>query len=269
MSAQTTINDLSAKLLELVYLSSNPHQTLEQYLTTYGIAVSDAIVDELQTGFGNPLLLTVPAINTMLQPQLITGPYQHSNKVIDEYLQNKATIAEMAKNPAGMGVDNQLVTLPRTITGPTTAKLKNLPLKNAYLNLLNSRNQTQYAKNLRWALEAKTKYLALRIADTEEAKAFTYNRTKKYLEQGIEYVRWKVSSRHVDGCLCDYYRDQDIGFGPGVYELKSAPMPVFSTHPHCRCSLVPFRKTPTTSPSTSNPRPPGFPEVTVPDMFPV
>ncbi len=267
MTAQQTITELSKKLAELVYNSPNPQRMLDQYLVTYGIAVSDAIVNELAAGFGNPLLITTAAVTTMLEPQLVLGPYKHTTNTINDYLENKRTIAEMAMNPTDMNIDKKLVTLPKSITGPTTERLKTLPLKNSYITLMNSRNQAQYAKNLKWALEAKSRYLALRIADTEEAKAFIYNRIKKYLSQDVGYVKWRVSSRHVSGCVCDYYLKKNVGFGPGVYPLKSAPLPVFSTHPHCRCSLVAYRKPITPSTPTTDQRPPGFSEVTPPDLI--
>ncbi len=264
------IYELTRRLREQVLNSPNPEETLRQILEQYGTQVADIITNSLQNNFGNPLALTVPAVVDMIQPQLVIGPYKHASQAIDNYLQNKRTINEMAMDPAGMGVDKSLVSLPKRITGPTVDKLKNLPLKQSYLDLLNARNKKEYEKALKWAFEAKARYLALRIADTEEAKAFTYNRMKKYLEQDVEYVQWRFSSKHKDGCICDYYRYNDEGYGPGIYKAKDAPLPVFSTHPHCRCRLVPFRKPVSQHTPSTQPRPDeGFPEVRTQDMFDV
>jgi hypothetical protein len=36
-----------------------------------------------------------------------------------------------------------------------------------------------------------------------------------------------------------------VGYGEGVYRLEEAPMPVYSTHPNCRCTLKAVYRVPT------------------------
>jgi hypothetical protein len=59
------------------------------------------------------------------------------------------------------------------------------------------------------------------------------------IDKGVEFVRWDMNSRHKLPCICEVFNIMDLGWGEGIYPLMYAPVPVYSTHPHCFCTLNP------------------------------
>ena len=120
--------------------------------------------------------------------------------------------------------------------------LKTKPLKAAYLQLLNSKNDAIFQKNLSVALKEKSRFNAQRIADTEEQRAFNFSNADNILKDDeVELVKYELSSKHKHIDLCDYYANLDIGYGPGI--IPKEQMITLPLHPFCFCRYKPhFRK---------------------------
>ena len=72
---------------------------------------------------------------------------------------------------------------------------------------------------------------------------------KEYMDdKEIEFVKYRMSSKHPLMDICDYYANLDIGYGKGI--VPKAQMVTLPLHPHCMCRYDPYylpvkRKKPT------------------------
>ncbi len=232
---------------------------LRKYLDKYNEEVQELILDDIEKYMGeltSSSLTTSAAVNySVVKPiELSARLYSNSKyvaqqtaKVINTHLKTKGTVEELRKLLyEGYEINDteilQLKTkLPKYLLGDLTeaklSKLKTKSLKAAYLDVLDAKNDKALEKALKNALYEKSRYYARRLSITEEAKAFNINNISKMLDSDVELVRWTRSGRQSIACICDYYENKDVGYGPGVYKIMEAPVPVFSTHPNCLCVL--------------------------------
>ena len=248
--------ELYEKALALYKKSSNGlsfSQILNDLLKPYNKTVGDKIRDEI-------LLTTATGISAgaitsagmMTTPTLSKALYKNARQaarttkaVMDEHLKNQSTIAEIREVLYdGYGYDELLKfkkTLPKYLQDPLARyqvdRLRTKALKTAYINMLNATNDKEFEKALKVALEEKARYYALRIANTEEARGYNIANAQRMINQGVEFVKWTLSSLHRTPCRCDFFATQNVGYGEGVYPLMDAPMPVTSSHPNCFCVL--------------------------------
>ena len=172
-----------------------------------------------------------------------------AEKVINDYNEAMSTINDLREALYdGYGYNDKEILdikkdlpgfLQKEITQAKIDRLKTKSLKAAYMDRLEEINKGKTGKAFETLIEEKSRYYATRVAFTEQQKAFNLANAAKMLEDGIEFVRWTLSPRHSVPCICDYFANKDIGYGPGISPILSAPMPVYSSHPFCQCRLVP------------------------------
>jgi len=264
MSYQQQIKELAKELYSamLKELKDNPNasfsEILDKYMQEYNEDVLGIIREELSTIINASLsagivLPTVTAIAPDMSKRLYKNAKDTSKvvkKVLDEHIKTKSTINEIRKALYdGYGYEEVLEinkTLPKYLRKPLTeAQLKRLKtpsLRASYFKVMDAKSEREFEKALKVALEERARYYALRIAVTEEQKAFTLANVMGMMADKEEYVRFTLSPSHKSACVCDYYANLNMGYGRGVYRLKSAPLPVYSTHPFCRCTLQPISK---------------------------
>ena len=116
-------------------------------------------------------------------------------------------------------------------------KLKTSPLRAAYQKIIDTMqdvNSEALDKAMSVALEEKSRYYANRIAITEQNRAKNLGRGKEVLEDDeVEYVKWRMSSKHPMTDICDYYNELDVGYGKGI--VRKEDMVAAPLHPHCLC----------------------------------
>ena len=89
------------------------------------------------------------------------------------------------------------------------------------------------------AIQEKSRYVAERIARTEEARArYDAFMAQAGEDEDVVAYKWKLGSRHPAEDICDMYANADLyGLGKGVFPKdKVIPQPA---HPHCLCHYAP------------------------------
>ena len=243
---------------------SNPDLTMSQILNDFLKDYNDDIAKEINAAITTLMSAGIvdkfkPGVLPYTLAKLSKALYNNAEntakvtyQVLQDHIKTQSTINEIREALYdGYGYDELLPikkSLPKYLSQPLSEekikRLKTKSLQNAYINILNSKNDRQLEKAMKVGLEERARYYAERIAKTEEAKAFTLHNAERQLEKGVEYVRWTMSSLHRTTCVCEYYANQDVGYGRGVYKMLDAPAPVYSTHPNCMCSLRPVYREP-------------------------
>ncbi len=249
-----TPEELYKKAMDAFF--ANPNKTtfkeelkklLKEYNDEVAKAIYDAVLGVAAAAMASDAIDYVPATLGQLSDMLYNNADSLMGaveSVLNDHFKTKSTldkIREALYDGYGYGelLDIKPKDLPKYL-GFDRAKaeaLKTEHLRIAYLNVMDAKNDDELRKAMRVALEERARYYAMRIARTEEARAFNMSNLAKQLEDGVKYVKWTMSSLHKTACVCEYYASQDVGYGAGVYKLASAPMPVYSSHPNCRCSL--------------------------------
>ena len=262
----TMSGDYAKKLYDDVIRDyyANPNMTMGEILDIHLKKYNDAVAEEINKNIIELMGATLTSVFVSeaipyTKAQLSKALYKNAqsaakvtHQVMKEHIANKSAINEIREALYdGYGYDELLdikKTLPKYLSKPLSeskvARLKTQALKNSYMAMLESINDKQFEKNMKVALEERARYFALRIARTEEAKAFTLANAVRQIDEGIKYVRWTLSSLHRTTCICEFYANQDLGYGKGVYKLMNAPAPVYSSHPNCLCSLRPVYREP-------------------------
>ena len=77
------------------------------------------------------------------------------------------------------------------------------------------------------------------IARTELSNAYTMMFNEKQLaDDDVVGYKWNTTSNHhLD--QCDFFENQDVGLGAGIYKKGQAPNGGPPTHPFCMCYLTP------------------------------
>ena len=121
-------------------------------------------------------------------------------------------------------------------------KLKTKPLKIAYKEIFRKLEEMEYEaidKAMKAALYEKSRFYAVRIAETEIHRARMSARALDYLNDNeVEFVKYELSSSHPKTDICDFYAELDLGWGRGVYPKKE--MRALPLHPFCRCVYAPY-----------------------------
>jgi len=238
---------------------SNPDTTmttiLDKYLREFseevGKQINSSIADIMNAtvsgSFG--MVLSARPISELSLSSLLYNNAKETARVaigvLNKHTVNKSTINEIREALyGGYGYDELMdikKKLPKYLSGLIDEnkinKLTTKPLKSAYLGVLDARNDRELEKALRVALEERSRYIALRVAITEEHKAFSLANAERMLNNNIELVKVSLSSTHKIFCICDYHTSLDIGYGEGVYPIREAPIPPY--HPFCRCKMTP------------------------------
>jgi len=241
----------------------NPHLTMGEILNKYLKDFNDDVAKELNAtiidmmgNLGDKFVATaIPYTLTELSSALYKNAKSTAKvtyEVLKTHIATQSTINEIREALYdGYGYEELLPvkkTLPRYLsTALAEEKVKRLttkPLKSAYMAVLDAKNDKQLDKAMRVALYERSRYYATRIAKTEEAKEFTLSNAVRHIEKDVKLVRWTLSSLHRTTCICEFYANQDIGYGRGIYRLMDAPAPVYSSHPNCLCSLRPYYREP-------------------------
>ena len=122
------------------------------------------------------------------------------------------------------------------------ARLKTKPLRIAYQKLVevaDGTNKKALENAVKVALEEKSRYYANRIAVTESQRSKNFARAKEYLDDDeIEFVRYRMSSKHPMMDICDYYANLDVGYGKGI--VPKEQMIHLPLHQHCMCRYDPY-----------------------------
>jgi len=124
------------------------------------------------------------------------------------------------------------------------SKLRTKPLRTAnkaIVKAIDEMNEISIKSALKTHLEEKSRYYANRIAQTEQQRAITLSMAKEYLnDEEIEFMKFRMSSRHPMVDICDYYANLDVGYGRGIIQKKD--MVTLPLHPHCMCRYDPYYK---------------------------
>jgi hypothetical protein len=181
--------------------------------------------------------------------QAVAATTQH---IIDEHLQGVHDARELRKALyEGYNFQDDplkiVKPLPQYLQGEfdkfKAAALKTPALRAAYLDAIRRKEagagMDALEKALRVAFHERNRYFANRIARTELHRNYTDQVARELMaDEQIEYVQWKLSSKHPRADICDRHaRLNAYGLGPGVYPKADAPKP--PAHPHCFCMCVP------------------------------
>lgn len=113
-------------------------------------------------------------------------------------------------------------------------------LKTAYKNLVEAAltgSEKQLENACYVAIQEKSRYVADRIARTEQARAYSDGFFRSVADdEDVVAVRWQLGTRHPVFDICDMYMRADLfGLGAGIYPKdKTPPLPA---HPFCLCRL--------------------------------
>ena len=113
-------------------------------------------------------------------------------------------------------------------------------LKAAYKNLVEAAligSEKQLENACYVAIQEKSRYVADRIARTEQARAYSDGFFRSVADdEDVVAVRWQLGTRHPVFDICDMYMRADLfGLGAGIYPKdKTPPLPA---HPFCLCRL--------------------------------
>ena len=120
-------------------------------------------------------------------------------------------------------------------------QIKTAPLKASYkklIDLLEKETDKAFKQAIHTALTEKTRFYALRIAETETFRAVNFAQFRDFLANDeVQFVKFELSSLHKKRDICDFYANLDLGYGRGIYpknEARALPL-----HPFCRCKYVP------------------------------
>jgi len=96
-----------------------------------------------------------------------------------------------------------------------------------------------FEKAVEEAVKKKSKYIARRIARTEQARAST----EAYIlmtqnDDDLQYYKWNLDASHKILDICDVNAGADFGLGRGVYPKDK--LPSLPAHPHCICFLTEY-----------------------------
>jgi len=115
-------------------------------------------------------------------------------------------------------------------------------LKNSYervLKSVESGNQNRINKAIENALNTKAKYRAEMIYRTESSHAYNQMFNEKSLKDpDIIAYKWNLVSGH-ELDQCDFFANQDVGLGSGIYKKGQSPSGYPPVHPNCMCYLTP------------------------------
>ncbi len=123
------------------------------------------------------------------------------------------------------------------------AALKTPALRAAYLEAIRKAEagagMDALEKALKVAFYERNRYYANRIARTELHRNYTDQVARELMEDDqIEYVQWRLSSKHPKADQCDAMAHVDrYGLGPGIFPKAEAPKPPL--HPFCICRVTP------------------------------
>lgn len=128
----------------------------------------------------------------------------------------------------------------RNISNLSKNGAPNQALKTAYkdvLKALDPLNDKLLNRAIKTAVEEKSRYVAERIARTEGARAWAQSfYDEAALDDRVAALKWRLSSRHPCGDICDMYAEADLyGLGPGVFPKDKVPE--FPVHPNCMCNM--------------------------------
>ena len=133
-------------------------------------------------------------------------------------------------------------------------KLKTKSLRTAnkmIIKAVEEHNDRALRKAIKVSLEEKSRYYASRLALTETQRVKNLARGKEYLDdKEIEFVKYRMSSKHPMVDICDYYANLDVGYGKGIIPKKK--MITLPLHPHCMCRYDPYYR----NVKYSKPKPP-------------
>ena len=96
-----------------------------------------------------------------------------------------------------------------------------------------------FEDSVEYAIKKKSKYIARRIARTEQARArIDAYIQMTYADEDLEFYRWNLDASHKVLDECDLYAKADFGLGRGVFPKNKLPR--LPSHPHCVCYLTEY-----------------------------
>lgn len=263
--SQSNINKEAKKLYDEVikyykdHPGSNMGAIIDEFLKKYNDEIkkqlNKTILEMMSATMAGMTMAAVPLTAPKLSKALYNNAKDVSKAasgVINEHIANKSTINDIREALYdGYGYDELLdikKSLPKylkeALAKAKVDKLKTKALQAAYARLLDAINDREFEAAMKVALEERARYYALRIALTEESRAFNLANAMRQKEKGVKFVKWRLSSRHKVNCICDFFANQNVGYGAGIYPLLKAPVPLYSTHPQCQCALEDYYREP-------------------------
>jgi hypothetical protein len=215
----------TVKELMISNISSMLKKSLSGDITPYMID-SLSLSDKLYKNAQNVAKATQNALNEHLQRGSSIDTIRKS--IYDGYNYGDKDILPLKKELPRYLVKNDKI---------EAMKRKTKPLKASYMQLLNSKNEKAFEKNMKLALYEKSRYYAQRIAETEKARSMALSDAKEFLEDDdIELVRFIMNGRHKITDICDYYANLNVGYGKGI--VPKEQMVTLPLHPHCFCRYM-------------------------------
>lgn len=96
-----------------------------------------------------------------------------------------------------------------------------------------------FNKSVEGAIKKKSKYIARRIARTEQARArIDAYIQMTYADEDLEFYKWNLDASHKILDICDINAKADFGLGRGVYPKNK--LPSLPAHPMCLCYLTEY-----------------------------
>lgn len=96
-----------------------------------------------------------------------------------------------------------------------------------------------FEDSVEYAIKKKSKYIARRIARTEQSRArIDAYIQMTYADEDLEFYRWNLDASHKHLDECDLYAKADFGLGRGVFPKNKLPR--LPSHPHCVCYLTEY-----------------------------
>lgn len=247
------------KLLEKIRAGAKPRAALDAVLKEFNadaiVGFREALNALLQSSLGNAEVKAYKVGRVKLSDALYANAQAVagvSQQIIEKHMQGLHDARALAKTlyeGYDLKADPLKVVkpLPKYLQAEfdrfKAAALKTPALRAAYLEAIRKAEagagMDALEKALKVAFYERNRYYANRIARTELHRNYTDQVAKELMEEEqIEYVQWRLSSKHPKVDICDRHAKLDAyGLGPGVYPKADAPKP--PAHPFCLCVVSP------------------------------
>lgn len=138
--------------------------------------------------------------------------------------------------------DKELADLENKIAQFSEMNYTTSDTKKAYQQFMRGvkgKQKEAFEKAVEEAIKKKSKYIARRIARTEQARArIDAYIQMTYADEDLEYYKWNLDASHKILDICDVNAKADFGLGRGVYPKNR--LPSLPAHPMCLCYLTEY-----------------------------
>ena len=108
-----------------------------------------------------------------------------------------------------------------------------------FIRGVKGKSKEAFEKSVEEAIKKKSRYIARRIARTEQARASIDAYILMTIDdEDLQFYKWNLDASHKITDICDINAKADFGLGSGVFPKDR--LPSMPAHPHCICFLTEY-----------------------------